>query len=125
MNIYLLALVGMVVVCLAQEVMNRVFYRSQVTGMQYGLKTITLSIISSYLIALGFIHLFDSTIFSSGIIGMAKGLYLGGLIGLIGFVLPIIESARRVGLVSATTRALAVSWFVSMLLLGLAVGYLS
>lgn len=125
MDIYLLALVGMVVICFTQEVMHRVFYRSQIVEVKTGLKSVIFSVISCYLIALGFIHLFDSTIFSSGIIGMAKGLYLGGLVALIGFVLPIVDSAKRIGIVSTTSRALAVSWFVSLLLLGLTVGYLS
>lgn len=125
MDIYLLALVGMVVICISQEIMHRIFYRSQVVEVKTGIKSVIFSIISGYLIALGFIHLFDAAIFTSGIIGMAKGLYLGGLIAIIGFVLPIYDSAKRVGIVTTTSRALAVSWFVSILLLGLTVGYLS
>lgn len=127
MNQYLLALIGLVVMFVVGFIVYRLFFGEALAAAeeQKSISKILLSVIGLYLVALGFIWLYDATLFPSGIVGMAKGLQLGFMVGVFGFVLPILIDGSHFRGTPAATRAVAINWFVSFITLGLLVGALS
>lgn len=127
MNGYLLALIGLIGMFAVGFIVYRLFNRDELAVEQQpkSMKKVVLSVLGLYAIALAFITLYDAVIFPSGALGMWKGLNLGFIVGLFGFVLPFLVDASHLRTQPVAIRAVAINWFVSFIVLGLIVGALS
>lgn len=80
------------------------------------------SAVAMYLISYMFIVLYNAIIFSSGVQGIVKGLFVGIMIGLTGFVLPYIIDSRWTSANPSAAKAVSLNWLATFIVVGLIVG---
>lgn len=126
MNHYLLALIGLGVQLVVGFFVYGLFFKESLAATRVALtptRTVTASI-GMYIVAYLFVALFDNVLFP-GAIGMLKGLYLGVLVGVTGFLLPLRLDSGWLGANAVALRAVVTNWMVTFIILGLVVGALS
>ncbi len=126
MNQYLVAFIGF----LAMLIVGFVFYGSlfkETVKSQHHPETtrVIVSMVAIYLAALAFTIIFNDFSFASGVTGALKGFYLGLLLGLGTFALPLYADASYLQAKAGTTWVVLWNWVVSFIVLGLVVGLLT
>ncbi len=125
MNIYVAALIGLVVLLVAGFLFYGVFFKGSLKGNEVAL-TPTRTVIAAvamYVISLAFIALYNDISFASGVTGVTKGLYLGLLIGVPFFGLPVFADASYLGKDNAKAMwAVLINWIVALAVLGIVIG---
>ncbi len=126
MNQYLVALIGLLVVFVVGALVYGVFFKEAVKSNAVKLTggRFVVAAIGMYLIALAFTVLFNDISFASGVTGAVKGLYLGLLVGIPLFALPLYADSPYFKADNSVTWAVIVNWVLAFAVLGLVVGAL-
>lgn len=127
MNIYVVALIGLLVLLVAGFLFYGVFFKQSLKGGEVALTPTRFVIagVAMYLISLAFIALYNDISFASGVTGVTKGLYLGLLIGVPFFALPLFADAGYLSKDNSNGMwAVLVNWVVALAVLGVVVGAL-
>jgi hypothetical protein len=127
MNIYLLALIGLIVVFAVGYIFYGAIYKNalsdgEATKMEMG--HIAQAAVALYISSLAFIYLYDMVTFDNGAAGVTKGLYLGLLVGVGLFALPLYTDSPFFKAREKSVMAVLVNWVVAFAVLGIVVGFL-
>ncbi len=123
-NVYIIALIGVIAILTVGYLTYGLVFKSALSGNEAPHTTTHLvgSIIGMYIIALIFTVLYKDVIFYSGITGVMKGLYLGLMVGLAGFALPLMIDGAYLKANAQHLRVLTTNWLAAFILLGIVVG---
>lgn len=126
MNQYLVALIGLLVVFIVGSLTYGVLFKEQLKddALKLTLPRFIVAGIGMYLIGWAFTVLYNAVTFSSGATGPMKGLYLGLLIGIPFFAVPLFADAPYFKGKDSTAWAIITNWVLAFAVLGLVVGYL-
>lgn len=127
MNQYLVALIGLLAIFIVGFLMYGVFFKGSLKDNEVKLTAgrFVVAAIGMYLIAWAFTVLFNAVTFASGVDGVTKGLYLGLLVGVPFFALPLFADAPYFKSSNSVVTAVLVNWVVALAVLGIVVGYLA
>lgn len=126
MNIYLVALLGLLAVFIVGFLMYGVLLKGSVAGndVKLTLGRFIVAGIGMYVIALAFSVLYNNMSFANGAEGVTKGLYLGLLVGVPFFAVPFFADAPYLKGKDSVMWAVLVNWVVAFAVLGVVVGAL-
>lgn len=125
MNVYLVALIGLVVMLAVGFFFYGLFFKDlikDVTKPTAGRLIISLAAI--YLTALAFCVLYRNTLFAENISNVLRGLYLGLMVGVPFLGLPLLADGAYLKTKNASLWLVAVNWIVSLAIFGLVAGAL-
>lgn len=80
--------------------------------------------ITTYLLTLAMTVLFNDVEFASGVTGAMKGLYLGLLVGIPFFAIPLFNDSPYFRTKDSVVWIVLANWVVALALLGLVIGWL-
>ncbi len=126
MNQYLVALIGLIAMLAVGYIFYGLIYKQTIAtlGLPHSRNGIIMSIIAMYVVALVFTALYNDITLANGAIGMAKGLYLGLMVGIFIFGFTLFADAQYLSLNRRMVWAVIGNWVVSFVVLGLIVGAL-
>ncbi len=126
MNQYLIALIGLIAIFIVGFLIYGVVGKESVKGHEVKLTPtrFVIAAIGMYIISLAFTVLYNDINFVSGVTGPLKGLYLGLLIGIPFFALPLYSDGSYLKTSDKVLWTVLLNWVVALAVLGLVVGYL-
>lgn len=127
MNIYVVALIGLLVLLAVGYLSYGVVFKKSLTKHEVVLTPtrFVLAGVAMYIMSLSFIALYNDISFASAVTGVTKGLYLGLLIGIPFFALPLFADSEYMSKDHAHAMwAVLINWVIALALLGVVIGAL-
>lgn len=126
MNTFLLALIGMIAVFAVGFIFYGVLFKEALKGAAPAPTPIHLgsAAVGIYILAYFFIQLYSYTTFPD-VTGPLKGLYLGLLIGVPFFAIPLFVDSPFFQAKPQAVYAVLFNWVVALIVLGIVVGFLA
>lgn len=126
MNQYLVALIGLLVVFAVGALSYGVLFKASLkdNAVALSLPRFVVAGIGMYVIALALTVLYNGFAFASGITGSMKGLYLGLLVGVPFFAIPLFADAPYFKVNDKVMWAVIINWVLALAVLGFVIGWL-
>lgn len=124
MNTYLVALIGLLAIFIVGFIVYGLLLKSTLKGheVQLTLPRFVVAAIGMYIVALAFSVLYQDVSFASGVTGAVKGLYLGLLVGIAFFAIPLFADASYFKAKESVLWSVIFNWVAAFVVLGLVVG---
>ena len=124
MNQYLAAIIGLLVIFVVGFLFYGVFFKQTLKGheVQLTFPRFIVAAIGMYLIALAFIVLYKDMNFASQVTGATKGLYLGLLVGVPFFAIPVFADGGYFKASDSVVWSVIANWVVALAVMGLVLG---